>query len=78
MLNIVGVLVSVLPEQLLIVSQQIVELGGEVHLSSEKGQLVITLEHSDDKVIADTITEIQLLNGVLTAAMVYHQIDEEY
>ena len=77
-MNIVGILVSVLPEHLSTVSQQIVELGGEVHLSSEKGQLVITLEHSDDKVIADTITQIQLLNGVLTAAMVYHQIDDEH
>lgn len=75
-MNIVGILINVLPEYISTVSQGIVALGGEVHLSSEKGQLVITLEHSDDKVIADTITEIQLLKGVLTAAMVYHQIDE--
>lgn len=76
-MNIVGLLIKTLPEHSAQVAAQLPTLGAQVHLISEQGQLVVTLEHADDKVITDCITQIQSLQGVLNAAMVYHQIDDE-
>lgn len=76
-MNIVGILVSTFPEFSLQVAAQIPRLGAQVHHISAQGQLVVTIEHPDDKGVADCITQIQTLKGVLNAAMVYHQIDDE-
>jgi nitrate reductase NapD len=75
-MNIVGILVNTLPECTARIAAQLPGLGAEVHHVSAQGQLIITIEHSQDTVVSECITQIQSLKGVLTAAMVYHQIDD--
>lgn len=77
-MNIVGVVVSFLPPKQEKVSQAICGLGGEVHAADQaKGKMVVTLEHLDNRIIADTLIAFQNIDGVLNAAMVYHEVDEE-
>ncbi|MBK0326722.1 chaperone NapD [Rhodobacteraceae bacterium F11138] len=45
----------------------------EVALNDSSGKLVVLLETDSDAAIADVLTRIQLLDGVTSAAMVYHQ-----
>lgn len=77
-MNIVGIVVSFLPSKLEQVAQTINGLGGEVHVADQsKGKMVVTLEHQDNKFIADALIAFQNIEGVLNAAMVYHEVDEE-
>lgn len=75
-MNIVGILVNTLPAYSTPIAAQIPNLGAQVHYVSAQGQLIVTIEHPQDAVVSECITQIQSLKGVLTAAMVYHQIDD--
>ena len=74
-MNIVGILLQFRPEREALVRQQIIAQGGEVHLATPAGKMVVTLEHEDDEVIANTMVALQNIEGVLTAAFVYHHTD---
>lgn len=71
-MNTVGILVQFRSEQEDRIRQQIVEQGCEVHLSTPEGKMVVTFEHMSDSAIADTLTSLQNISGVLTALLVYH------
>lgn len=71
-MNIVGILVQFRPERAAIIRQQIIAHGCEVHLTTPEGKMVITLEHDEDAVIANVISMLQNIEGVLTASLVYH------
>ncbi|MFU8788366.1 MAG: chaperone NapD [Methylobacter sp.] len=75
-LNIVGILVSAFPEYLDAIHPQLEALGAQVHLRDEQGKLVVTLEEENDRTLADTLVQIQDIEGVINAAMVYHGIDD--
>ncbi len=75
-MNIVGVVVNALPKQCQHVEQQLLLMAGvEVHATNEKGNMVVTVEADDSSYVADTITAMHRLEGVLSAAMVYHNFE---
>ncbi|MEY4767393.1 MAG: hypothetical protein RL637_32 [Pseudomonadota bacterium] len=74
-MNIVGIIVVTLPDYTEQVATQIATLDAQIHYVTENGQLVITIEHEHDEAIHNCIAAIQTLTGVLSATLVYHQVD---
>jgi periplasmic nitrate reductase NapD len=50
--------------------------GVEVHAVGPTGKMVVTLETESQSDIVARITEISLLDGVLSAVLVYHQVEQ--
>ena len=48
----------------------------EVALSDPEGRIIVTLETASEADIVATMTQFQLIDGVVSAALVYHQTDE--
>ena len=44
----------------------------EVALHDPSGKLVLMMETTDEAAIAETLTRLQLMDGVASAALVYH------
>jgi nitrate reductase NapAB chaperone NapD len=76
LMNIVGVLINTLPAYTNRVVEELEKLNIEIHCVNEKSQIVITLEQETDEVLTEQLTQVQQIYGVLTAAMVYHHVDE--
>ena len=49
--------------------------GVEVHAVSDVGKIIVTLESVDDAGTVATFEAISALAGVLSASMVYHQVE---
>jgi len=76
-MNISGVLVKAYPENLVTIQETLATMNGvEVHGNNDDGRIVITVEDVSANNITDTLTEIQAVPGVLSAAMIYHQFEE--
>ena len=76
-MNIAGVVVNALPEKNRMVEKQLVQLPGvEVHAVNELGRMVVTIEGNDERVVADLVSQMHTLEGVLSAAMIYHSFDQ--
>lgn len=79
-INICGVLVHAIPNQVSRVEKKLLQLEGvEVHTITDDGRLVITIDHPDRFHMVDTINQLNAVEGVLSAAMVYQhseQLDE--
>ena len=75
--NICGVLVHARANAIDKVKSSLEEIAGvEVHTATDNGRLVVTVESEDRRFVADTISGMQHLDGVLSAAMVYQFSDE--
>jgi nitrate reductase NapAB chaperone NapD len=75
-MNIVGILINTLPDYTNEVVEALKKLEIEIHAVNEKSQIVITLEQETDEMLTEQLTQVQQIYGVLTAALVYHQVDE--
>ena len=76
-MNIAGVVVDALPNRNDRVEQQLVSMAGvEVHAISEQGRMVVTVEGVNQNEVADVVTAMHSLDGVLSAAMVYHNFEQ--
>lgn len=76
--NISSVIVGAAPGHLDKVREQLAAVPGvEVHLVSEDGRLVITIEAASDGKTADCFEMIRQMPGVMSASMVYHQFEPE-
>ncbi|XOF33894.1 MAG: chaperone NapD [Candidatus Electrothrix sp. YB6] len=76
-MNISGVLVQSNPDNSAAVQQQLAEISGvEVHAAKEDGSIVITIEDTPDTVPADTLMQVQTVDGVLAASLIYNYCDE--
>ncbi len=49
----------------------------EVHAGEPVGKFIVLLETDDEQQILNAIDRIQDIDGVLTATMVYHHVDDE-
>ena len=49
--------------------------GAEVHGQGPTGKMVVTLEALDEQDILLRMHEINLIDGVMSVALVYHQVD---
>lgn len=75
-MNLAGVVVHAKPENIALVTSQLEAIDGvEVHGSGEDGRMVVTVEENDDRLAADKIMKFQDLDGVISAAMVYHHFE---
>jgi periplasmic nitrate reductase NapD len=63
------------PERRDEVADRLRSMGCEVHIASETGKLVVTLEADSARVLGDTMTAMQLLDGVLAATLVFHHVE---
>ena len=71
-LHIAGIVVHALPEGVERVTASIAEMPGtEVHASSRDGKLVVTLEAPSAREVAACIEQIQQLEHVMSASLVY-------
>jgi nitrate reductase NapD len=50
--------------------------GAEIPIADPGGKMVVTLETESDGAVLDALTQISLLEGVLSAALVFHHVDE--
>jgi nitrate reductase NapD len=77
-MNISSAIVHVRPGDVAIVEAGLAALDGvEVHAVSAEGRLIVTIETEDDAGNVATYERIGRLDGVLSAAMVYHQTESE-
>ncbi|MDU9047911.1 MAG: chaperone NapD [Candidatus Electrothrix sp. Rat3] len=77
-MNISGIVVQVSPDKSAAVQKQLGAFSGvELHaVNKEKGSLVITLEDTPGNVPADIMMNIQNIQGVLAASLIYNYCDE--
>lgn len=77
-MNISSAIVHARPGKLSTVEAGLAGLAGvEVHAISVEGKLIVTIETEDDHSNVATYERIGQLDGVLSAAMVYHQTESE-
>lgn len=75
--NICGVLVHARATSLNHVEACLNNMQGvEVHTITDDGRLIVTVESEDRRYVADTISGLHTIDGVLSAAMVYQYSDE--
>ena len=77
-MNISSAIIHARPGSLAIVQSGLAALEGvEVHAVSPEGKLIVTIETEDDGSNVATYELIGQLDGVMSAAMVYHQTESE-
>lgn len=77
-MNISSAIVHAHPGAVAIVEAGLATLDGvEVHAISPEGKLIVTIETADDASNVATYDRIGQLQGVMSAAMVYHQTESE-
>jgi nitrate reductase NapD len=75
-MNIAGLLVHAHPARRDAVRRRLAGLSGvEVHAASQDGRLIVTVEDTDDAPAADTVLALHRMEGVLSAAIVYHHFE---
>lgn len=77
-MNISSAIIHALPGNVAVVQAGLATLAGvEVHGISPEGKLIVTIETEDEGSNAATYQSIGQLDGVMSAAMVYHQTESE-
>jgi len=75
-INICGVLVHALPDQIEQVQQNLLQYDGlEIHNVGEDGRIIVTIDHPQRRQMIDTINQLSSVEGVLSAAMVYQHTE---
>ena len=75
--SICGVLVHARTSLIDKVKSQLETISGvEVHTATDNGRLIVTVESEDRRFVADTISNLHKIDGVLSASMVYQFSDE--
>ena len=76
--NICGVFVQTMPERVSDVAAILAGTPGvEVHQTADDGRLVVTIEDTPDRFASQTLLDLRSVDGVLSAALVYHHCDTE-
>ncbi|ADT88554.1 chaperone NapD [Vibrio furnissii] len=74
--HISSLVVHALPEHLVTVKAQIEQFeNAEIYGDSPEGKIVVVLETQNQGFVTDTIDAINNLPNVLSAVLVYHQIE---
>lgn len=77
-MNISSVIVIPHPERIEAVRQLLPTLAGvELHAVSPEGKMIVTIETEGDRETTDLYEKISLLDGVMSASMVYHQKESD-
>ncbi len=77
-MNISSVIVHAKPAELSSVRGHLEQIPGvEVHAATDDGKFVITIETETDGETASTFDRINVMDGVMSAAMVFHQFESD-
>ena len=77
-MNISSAIIHAHPGDIAVVQAGLAALAGvEVHAVAPEGKLIVTIETDDDGSNVATYEEIGRLQGVMSAAMVFHQTESE-
>jgi periplasmic nitrate reductase NapD len=77
-LNISSIIVHPKPGEVDAVRARLLGLVGiEVHAVADDGRMIVTVETENDGAMADSFDAINKTDGVLSAAMVYHQTESD-
>lgn len=77
-MNISSAVIHARPGEVAVVQAGLAMLAGvEVHAISPEGKLIVTIETEDDASAVVLYERIGQLDGVMSAAMVYHQTESE-
>ena len=75
--HVASLLVHALPEKAAAVAAVIEQMpASELHGHSPEGKIIVVVEAGNEQTITDRLNTIQSLPGVLSAALVYHEVDD--
>jgi nitrate reductase NapD len=76
--NICGVLLHARPGRLDAVRSEVAGLPGvEIHHVTADSRLILTVEERDEALAGETVLALHRVEGVLSAAIVYHHFEPE-
>lgn len=75
--HISSLVVQATPTRLDEIADTIVARGAEIPARDPCGKLVVVLETENEGVIADFLSEVAVMDGVLSANLVFHHIDDD-
>ena len=77
-MNISSLVVHTHPQNADVLQGELANLPGvDIHGANEAGRIVITIEDTSDNSPADTIMNVQNMQGVLSASLIYNYCDDE-
>ena len=77
-MNISSIVVQTYPENLLLLREKLECLSGvDVHAVKDDGSIVITIEDTPDNSPAEVLMDVQNMQGVLSASLIYNYCDDE-
>lgn len=77
-IHIASLVVQALPENLVSVATAITEMDGvEIHAKGDNGKIVVVLEAPGTRGLTDKVSEIERIPSVVSAQLIYHQIDDD-
>ena len=77
-MNISSIIVHAQPTELASVRGSLEQIPGvEVHAATDDGKLIVTIETDTDGETAGTFDRINAMDGVMSAAMVFHQFESD-
>ena len=75
--HIVSLVVQCLPNRMPAVAAEISNIpDAEIPARDERGKLVVLIETDGESRLMERISAIEAVPGVISATMVYHQVDE--
>ncbi len=77
-MNISSLVVHTHPQNAAVLQSELANLPGvDIHGANEEGRIVITIEDTPDNSPADTMMNVQNMQGVLSASLIYNYCDDE-
>jgi nitrate reductase NapD len=77
-MNISSIVVQTHPQDTAVLQEELADLSGvEVHAVKADGRIVITVEDTPNNAPADTLMNVQNMQGVLSALLIYNYCDDE-
>ena len=77
-MNISSIIVHAKPDALSSVRGSLEQIPGvEIHAVTDDGKFVVTIETDTDGETAGTFDRINTMDGVMSAAMVFHQFESD-
>jgi len=75
-MNISSVIVHAKPADIVSVRSGLEQIPGvEIHAANDDGKFIVTIETETDGETASTFDRINTMDGVMSAAMVFHQFE---
>lgn len=76
-IHLSSLVVHARPDKLDRITREIEALGCEVHLASQTGKLIVTIETDDGGRLSDTVSALQRIDDVFAATLVFHHCEPE-